>query len=1781
MTPTRSLVFRGDLHPVLRFVGIMLIPAQLWAAVPGPIVTAVLSPAPMASPMSVPLLQPPTSVIPRQFTTGVAHRPEIPNFDPPSGPKAFSADPGDREIVLARSFEEPLAPLPGDAQAGENAALARALTTFRKNTQDTAPLVEFLAEFPDSRWKPSLLTNLGILYRNEGAWSKALDALEGAWVSGKVASAPALKSIADRAFGELVQLHSRLGHFDRLEVLFTETKGRDIRGSGTERMAGARAGLWLMENDPGDAFRCGPLAVSRLFQVLHPDQTVPAEIGALKSTQEGTNLAALEALANQVGLKYQAAFRSTGAAVLIPSVIHWKAGHFAALSREVNGAYLSQDPTFGVDTPVSDSVLDAEASGYFLVPAGSLPAGWRAVDADEAKKIYGKGNAGPGGPPPPPRNTVTAHNGNGAPGAGGSGGSGAGGGGSGSGGAGGGGGPGNGPCPGMAGYDLELASVSLALTDTPVGYVPPVGSAVQFTASYNHREAASMTNISNLGNKWSFNWLSYIQAPSTSATVSYGPGGGQLTYSGYNSGTGYFDPQLLSQDRLLRQSATSYILYHGDGSQDIYNLSDGSATPRIFRTGFIDRFGNTVTYGYDGNYRLRTVTDSIGQVTVIDYERTTDAINPAFYNITKVTDPFGRSAIFQYNSSGQLVSITDVLGLVSQFNYGLGDFVSALTTPYGTTAFTGIDSQDSGGNPYDRWLQATDPLGGKERIEWVRDSTGVISSSDPANLVPTGYSNSFLNYRNTFYWDKKAMVIAPGDYTKARLTHFLHLSASDTTMIGSTVESTKAPLENRVWYAYPNQPAGTTTLPGSSNQPSKIARILDDGTEQDFQYQYNSSGNVTQSIDPFGRETDYVYATNGIDLLQTKQKHGSGFDVLSSFTYNAQHLPLTATDASGQVTTYTYNSRGQVLTVTNAKNETTTFAYDPNGYLLDITGPVAGATSSFTYDGFGHVRTITDSEGYTLTTDYDGFDRPTQVTYPDGTTNQVLYNRLDTEWTKDRLGRWSRQMHDSLRHLVLQQDPLLRRTLYQWCLCGALDSIIDAAGHKTSWTRDVQARVTQKGYADGTTQRFTYEDTTSRLKSTTDAKSQTTNYQYFKDDALQQVTYSNAENATPTVTYTYDPVFPRVATMADGVGTTTYTYNAITATPTLGAGRLASITGPLANATVSYTYDQLGRVLTNAINGAANTSSVVYDALGRVTSATNPLGTFANTYVNQTGRVSSVSYPNGQVTNYSYYPNSSATPGNGDQRLQQISNLSPLSANLSAFAYTYNAKGLIQTWSRQYDAISSALTSSFTYDGADQLVAATVPSASAVVNYGYGYDAAGNRIREQFDANVTSSSYNNVNQLGAQSPGGDLGFTGTVNEPATLTVGGNPATVNAAGNWFGHAAVAAGSNSIPLVATDLNGNVTNKTIAVTVSGGASRTLVYDANGNLTDDGSGRTYAWDGVDRLIKITQSSGVTDFVYDGLGRRTQEKVNGAVIKQWVWCDGAQPCEERDGSNAVTKRFYGQGEQIGGTPYFFTSDHLGSIREMTDLAGTVRARYDYDPYGRMLKISGDLESDFGFTGFYRHQVSGLSLTFYRAYDPELGRWLSKDPLDESSKINRYDYCANDPVNQIDPDGRFIIQIIGGVIGGGINAYKHWNEWKNGCITNGQFWGSVGLGVATGVGATFAPGLIGGLIAGGSAGFVNNTVDQKINTGHVDFKDALKDTAIGVASAGIGIGVGKGVAAAANKYLWNGAVGTGSALSAGYGGLYEAAQKSGEMVGAVTAGAVGLAGTDQQGVNKK
>jgi YD repeat-containing protein len=441
-----------------------------------------------------------------------------------------------------------------------------------------------------------------------------------------------------------------------------------------------------------------------------------------------------------------------------------------------------------------------------------------------------------------------------------------------------------------------------------------------------------------------------------------------------------------------------------------------------------------------------------------------------------------------------------------------------------------------------------------------------------------------------------------------------------------------------------------------------------------------------------------------------RQTTGGMNDRLTTYAdYTAGHQPQTLTDAAGEVTTFSYTAAGQVLTVTNPRLETTRYAYDTDGYVTTVTGAVPGAVTTIAPDAYGRPRTVTGSDGYAVTVDYDLFDRPTQVTYPDGTAEYSTYNRLDLSTRRDRAGRTTRYFYDALRRVTATRDPLGRTVTLERCACGAVNALVDANGNRTAWERDLQGRVTREIRANGSAVTSSYAARSSRIIRRTDAKAQETHYAYFLDGQLQQVSYTNATIATPSVSLTYDGGYGRLATMVDGIGTTTYTYRPV---GDFGAGAVAAVDGPLADDPITYGYDALGRVVSRTLN--AVTSTWTYDALGRLASQEDPIGTFAYAYDGATSRLASLTYPNGQTSTYVYFPNA------GDARLQEIHHRTPGGATLSRFAYTYDAVGNISTWTQQHEQTTRAYD--FAYDATDQLTGAvyrtTDPTPTILKRYG-------------------------------------------------------------------------------------------------------------------------------------------------------------------------------------------------------------------------------------------------------------------------------------------------------------------------------------------------------------------------------------------------------------------------------------------------------------------------------
>jgi RHS repeat-associated protein len=208
-----------------------------------------------------------------------------------------------------------------------------------------------------------------------------------------------------------------------------------------------------------------------------------------------------------------------------------------------------------------------------------------------------------------------------------------------------------------------------------------------------------------------------------------------------------------------------------------------------------------------------------------------------------------------------------------------------------------------------------------------------------------------------------------------------------------------------------------------------------------------------------------------------------------------------------------------------------------------------------------------------------------------------------------------------------------------------------------------------------------------------------------------------------------------------------------------------------------------------------------------------------------------------------------------------------------------------------------------------------------------------------------------------------------------------------------------------------------------LSMGDGTVFSYDQKGNLSSKQGAdvHDYQYDHADRLTHVQLNGQMIDqFWYDGDGRR---------IKKTEWSESLQDYQDsiyiyRGNTILYEKKpdtgmdalyIYGPkgklAKKVNGAIYYYHSDHLGTTRLITDENGTVVSQVMYQSFGKS-EINGESES-YLYTG---KELDASQLYYFgaRYYDPEIGRFITRDPyrgeLDDPQSQNRYAYSLNNPL---------------------------------------------------------------------------------------------------------------------------------------------------------------------------
>ncbi len=700
-------------------------------------------------------------------------------------------------------------------------------------------------------------------------------------------------------------------------------------------------------------------------------------------------------------------------------------------------------------------------------------------------------------------------------------------------------------------------------------------------------------------------------------------------------------------------------------------------------------------------------------------------------------------------------------------------------------------------------------------------------------------------------------------------------------------------------------------------------------------------------------------------------------------------------DRFGNSLTLGYDGEGRLETVSHSSGDALTLSHDPvTGRVSQLEDP-AGSITTYAYDPAGeHLLEVIAPGNRVTTYAYNGVTGSpadhalTSITHPDGSHTFFQY---------DGLGRPAGVSRDGGAEPVTWTYPALGHTTTSL-----------ASGAVATTLRDEYGRPGATLWADGTASTLAWDG----------------------DGHVTRV-----ENGAGALTDTvHGPLgHPLWTTYASGARTT-----------------LGFLYPPSGGAMLGLLADPLERVTTFDYDGASSLVSVTYpdashedfaaDAGGQMVQYTNRRGQLFELTRNLRGQVEEVTLDSGPWASFTYEPGSGAlaTAANaaGTIAIQHdgrgfAERLTQASGRFSDLTWNDRGRLLLRT-------DSDGFAVGRVWDPAGRL--AQVTDGATTVWVTYSYDSDGRLARED-RGNGTAVAYaydavGRIAEIRHLGPGDVL----QASFAATYDTAGNVATVTTLegvttyaydvldrltrvdrpdGSHVAYSYDAAGNRS----AVDDNGVVTDYEVdslnQYTAVGAESPS--WDADGNLTGF-AGAALSWDAEGRLVGLSAGGHAWSFTYDALGHRLTETVDGVTTR--LEHDSQGLAARLDAGGAVTDRFvWGHGPVLrldaGGNPTFLGFDLAGNLCQATDAAGAVTDTAAFDPFGRVRSATGATPIPFRFAG--RFGVTGgshgLLAMGARWYHPDLGRFLSPDPLRHLAGFNLYPYASNNPLRWVDPSG--------------------------------------------------------------------------------------------------------------------------------------------------------------------
>ncbi|GAA3179460.1 LamG-like jellyroll fold domain-containing protein [Nonomuraea roseoviolacea] len=817
---------------------------------------------------------------------------------------------------------------------------------------------------------------------------------------------------------------------------------------------------------------------------------------------------------------------------------------------------------------------------------------------------------------------------------------------------------------------------------------------------------------------------------------------------------------------------------------------------------------------------------------------------------------------------------------------------------------------------------------------------------------------------------------------------------------------------------------GTEPAVGGGTTPAGLVAKKTDARSNSWTYRYTAAGDLAEQTNPAGLVTKLDYDAIGRLLASTQVSQAHPDGVKTTFTYDGLSRLVTQTEPG---------VKNEVSGVTHTKQ--TTFGYDPDGNQLsekvaDLTGGDAERTTTYTYDTHGRQDSITDPEGGVVRQDWNQRGWVTRVTDARGTVIDNGYTDRGELATRTLKG-WT----DSPVNPQPAKDVVLESRGYD--PAGRLTSTVDAMGRKTTNVYWMDNRLKQKIADDAKLNGATttgdvvleaheYDPAGNLVEQTTGGGLTTTIYDYDAASRLIDQILDPDKLARKTA-FAYDANGNVLRKTLTGAGTsraevTEYVYDKMNlATKTTvenGADDLVSTSDYDDRGLVVAATDPRGNA--TGADKAAFTSTLRYDAMGRLVEATGP-----QVKVDKAGSSSDVR-PSARYG----YDTFGATTHERDAEGRTITSVFDKAGRLaskSAPPYTPPGGAVITpTTSHGYDKAGQLIrttdprgfTSTFEYDQLGRQVRVTDPAPEGetpgrwVAEYDLAgeqraavdptgarteatYDDLGRKITEtqverkpSAAAYVTKLEYDDAGRLTKSVAPGNRTTTYKVNAAGEMTEQTDPAANTTTTDYDPAGRPTKTTNVALTTATLAEYDLAGRKIAIKDLKGTTvlRTMStgYDLAGNPTTLTSGEGHVtkqtFDALNRLTSLIEpvkdgETITTSFGYDATGARTR-LTDGRGNATWTTYNTLGLVEtvtepsttaHPDTADRTWTAVYDQAGnptaliQPGGVRIDRTFDHLGRLTKETGSGGgaaSAERTFGYDLAGRQTTI-GDLTVDY------------------------------------------------------------------------------------------------------------------------------------------------------------------------------------------------------------------------------